>query len=204
MNAPPTDRKPLHFTFQFELLIHKEDKMSTNTWEANTYVKHAHFVADLASPVIELLNPQKGEHILDSGCGDGRLTKALQDLGCIVKGVDYSDNLVRAAKALGLDTEQMDARHLTFDKEFDAVFSNAALDETTRKSYRRCKTRLKTKRKICGRVWWTRQYSEYFRCLTNCLGRAWHKLRRRKPLVFPNSRRIPHSVGKRRLSRGPY
>jgi trans-aconitate methyltransferase len=87
--------------------------MSTNTWESNTYFKHAHFVADLATPVIELLKPQKGEHILDLGCGDGRLTKALQDIGCIVTGVDY--------------TRQMDAHHLTFNQEFDAVFSNAAL-----------------------------------------------------------------------------
>jgi trans-aconitate methyltransferase len=101
--------------------------MSTNTWESTTYLKHAHFVADLASPMIDLLNPQKGEQILDLGCGDGRLTKVLQDLGCIVKGVDYSDNLVQAAKALGLDAEQMDAHELTFANEFDAVFSNAAL-----------------------------------------------------------------------------
>jgi trans-aconitate methyltransferase len=101
--------------------------MSTNTWESNTYFKHAHFVADLATPVIELLKPQKGEHILDLGCGDGRLTKALQDIGCIVTGVDYSENLVQAAKALELNARQMDAHHLTFNQEFDAVFSNAAL-----------------------------------------------------------------------------
>jgi trans-aconitate methyltransferase len=101
--------------------------MSTNTWESTTYFKHAHFVADLASPVLDLLNPQKGERILDLGCGDGRLTKYLQDLGCIVTGVDYSDNLVAAAKSLGLNAEQMDAHELTFTNEFDAVFSNAAL-----------------------------------------------------------------------------
>jgi trans-aconitate methyltransferase len=101
--------------------------MSTNTWQSTTYLKHAHFVADLATPVIELLNPQKAEHILDLGCGDGRLTKALQDIGCVVTGVDYSDNLVTAAKALGVNAQQMDAHHLTFSQEFDAVFSNAAL-----------------------------------------------------------------------------
>ena len=101
--------------------------MSTNTWESNTYFKCAGFVADLATPVTELLNPQKTEHILDLGCGDGRLTKALQDLGCIVTGVDYSDNLVEAARALGVNAQQMDAHHLTFDGEFDAIFSNAAL-----------------------------------------------------------------------------
>lgn len=101
--------------------------MSTNTWQTNTYLKHAHFVADLATPVLELLNPQKGEHILDLGCGDGRLTKVLQDLGCSVKGIDYSEDFVKTAKANGLDTEVMDAHNLTFTNEFDAVFSNAAL-----------------------------------------------------------------------------
>jgi trans-aconitate methyltransferase len=101
--------------------------MSTNTWESNTYLKHAHFVADLATPVIELLNPQKAEHILDLGCGDGRLTKALQDLGCIVTGVDYSEDFIKTAKASGLNAKVMDAHHLTFENEFDAVFSNAAL-----------------------------------------------------------------------------
>jgi trans-aconitate methyltransferase len=101
--------------------------MSSNTWQANTYIKHAGFVADLAAPVIELLNPQKNERILDLGCGDGRLTKYLQDLGCAVKGVDFGDDMVEAAKALGLDAEVMDAHHLTFTNEFDAVFSNAAL-----------------------------------------------------------------------------
>jgi trans-aconitate methyltransferase len=101
--------------------------MSTNIWQTNTYLKHAGFVAELASPVLELLNPQKGERILDLGCGDGRLTKALQDFGCVVKGVDYSEDFIKTAKANGLDAEVMDAHHLTFTNEFDAVFSNAAL-----------------------------------------------------------------------------
>ena len=101
--------------------------MSTNAWESTTYVKHAQFVAELGLLVVELLNPQKDEHILDLGCGDGRLTKQLQDLGCRVKGVDYSENLLQAAKKLGLDVVQTDAQQLTFEGEFDAVFSNAAL-----------------------------------------------------------------------------
>jgi trans-aconitate methyltransferase len=101
--------------------------MSTNTWQTDTYLKHAHFVADLATPVVDLLNPQKGERILDLGCGDGRLTKALQDFGCIVKGVDYSEDFVQTALSKGLDAEVMDAHQLAFADDFDAVFSNAAL-----------------------------------------------------------------------------
>jgi trans-aconitate methyltransferase len=101
--------------------------VSTNTWQTNSYLKHAGFVAELASPVLELLNPQQGERILDLGCGDGRLTKVLQELGCSVKGVDFSEDFIKTAKSNGLDAEVMDAHHLTFTSEFDAVFSNAAL-----------------------------------------------------------------------------
>lgn len=101
--------------------------MSANTWQTSTYLKHAHFVADLATPVVELLSPQPGERILDLGCGDGRLSKALQNLGCVVKGIDFSQDFVQTARSLALDAEVMDAHQLTFSNEFDAVFSNAAL-----------------------------------------------------------------------------
>jgi len=44
-----------------------------------------------------------------------------------VVGVDSSEAFVAAAKARGLDARVMSAEALTFDNEFDAVFSNAAL-----------------------------------------------------------------------------
>jgi SAM-dependent methyltransferase len=78
-------------------------------------------------PVVELLAPKSGERILDLGCGDGVLTKQLQDLGCEVVGVDGSAAQVEAARALGLDARVMDGYELSFENEFDAVFSNAVL-----------------------------------------------------------------------------
>jgi trans-aconitate methyltransferase len=45
----------------------------TNNWNANNYNKHADFVSTLGMPVVDLLAPQKGEKILDLGCGDGTL-----------------------------------------------------------------------------------------------------------------------------------
>jgi trans-aconitate methyltransferase len=96
-------------------------------WQPESYVKHAGFVAELGLAVVELLNPQPGERILDLGCGDGRLTEKLVQMGCEVVGVDGSAAQVAAAQAKGLTALVMDGQQLTFANEFDAVFSNAAL-----------------------------------------------------------------------------
>ena len=96
-------------------------------WSAQKYATHARFVADLATPVMQLLAPQSGESILDLGCGDGVLTRQLADLGCRVIGVDASENLIAAAQNRNVDARVMDGQQLAFDTEFDAVFSNAAL-----------------------------------------------------------------------------
>src|SRR5437867_9505655 len=96
-------------------------------WNPEGYAHHARFVADLGMPVVELLAPRPGERILDVGCGDGALTQKLVSMGCEVVGVDGSAEQIAAARATGLDAHGMDAQHLTFDDEFDAVVSNAAL-----------------------------------------------------------------------------
>ena len=96
-------------------------------WNPERYQRHASFVAELGQPVVELLAPRAGERVLDLGCGDGRLTEALVAAGCDVVGVDASPEQVAAARARGLDARVMDGQALTFEGEFDAVFSNAAL-----------------------------------------------------------------------------
>ena len=96
-------------------------------WSPEQYAKNARFVSDLGMPVVTLLAPRAGERILDVGCGDGPLTKKLVELGCDVLGVDASPAMIEAAKAMGLNARVMDGQALQFDREFDAVFSNAAL-----------------------------------------------------------------------------
>lgn len=78
-------------------------------------------------PVVELLAPRAGEHILDLGCGDGALSIKLVELNCTVVCVDSSPEMIGSAKSRGLDARVMDGQSLQFEREFDAVFSNAAL-----------------------------------------------------------------------------
>ena len=101
--------------------------MAHQTWNAEVYQRNARFVSDLGMPVVVLLDPRPGERILDLGCGDGVLTQKLRDMGCELIGIDSSPELVRAALDLGLDVAVEDATDMSFDEEFDAVFSNAVL-----------------------------------------------------------------------------
>jgi len=99
----------------------------TQQWDPEAYGEHARFVSDLGAPVADLLDPQPGERILDLGCGDGALTERFRAAGCVVVAVDSSPEQVWAALQRGLDARIVDACELTFDGEFDAVFSNAVL-----------------------------------------------------------------------------
>ena len=99
----------------------------SSQWNAADYGRNGAFVPALGLPVVELLDPRPGEHILDLGCGDGTLTQALVDAGAIVTAVDASADMVAAATARGLDAAVADGEKLSFVNAFDAVFSNAAL-----------------------------------------------------------------------------
>ncbi len=97
------------------------------TWNAANYAATGRFVADLASPVVDLLAPQPGEAILDLGCGDGALTQKIAATGAILTGVDASPAMVAAARARNLNIIEASGESLPFHAQFDAVFSNAAL-----------------------------------------------------------------------------
>jgi len=99
----------------------------SQAWRASQYINHASFVAEHGSPVLELLNPKRGEVILDLGCGDGALTSDIAKTGANVHGVDSSQSMIEAARQRGLSAEVMSGDKLSFNAEFDAVFSNAAL-----------------------------------------------------------------------------
>ncbi|ADW68771.1 class I SAM-dependent methyltransferase [Granulicella tundricola] len=100
---------------------------SVQTWNTTAYAANGRFVATMATAIVDLLNPQPGEHILDLGCGDGALTTQLAASGALLTGVDASDTMVAAARARGLTIDHHRAENLPYETQFDAIFSNAAL-----------------------------------------------------------------------------
>ena len=98
-------------------------------WNAALYDDKHSFVWKLAAGVLELLEPKPGERILDLGCGTGHLTAKIAEAGSCVVGVDRSPEMIDQARGRypALRFEVMDARELSFNEAFDAVFSNATL-----------------------------------------------------------------------------
>jgi SAM-dependent methyltransferase len=106
---------------------------ASSVWSALDYANNAAFVPALGEPALALLAPQPGELILDLGCGDGKLTKRIEELGAKAIGLDASPEMVEAARARGVDAFLADAQALDLAQQtlrfgqFDAAFSNAAL-----------------------------------------------------------------------------
>ena len=97
------------------------------TWSARDYAANAGFVPALGADVLALLAPQRGEHILDLGCGDGVLTARLLQSGAHVTGLEPDPDLCAAARRAGISVLQQDAHDRFGENCFDAVFLNAAL-----------------------------------------------------------------------------
>ncbi len=99
------------------------------SWDTELYEARHNFVWRMGEGVVELLEPRSGERILDLGCGPGQLTKKISESGAQVVGVDASPSMIGQARQNfpELRFVLQDAAVLSFDNEFDAVFSNAAL-----------------------------------------------------------------------------
>ena len=97
-------------------------------WDANLYDNKHAFVAKYGEDVMGWLAPQKDEHILDVGCGTATLTEKISATGAIVTGIDASPEMIAKAKQAYNNIEFFvkDASNFSFDKKFDAAFSNAA------------------------------------------------------------------------------
>ena len=98
-------------------------------WDSGFYDRKHSFVTRYGEGVLALLAPMPGERILDVGCGTGHLTQMISRSGAIVTGIDSSVEMIATAHASYPEVEFVvaDAANFTFERPFDAIFSNAAL-----------------------------------------------------------------------------
>ena len=98
-------------------------------WNAQAYDGHHSFVSKYGHSLLDLLNPTEGESIVDLGCGTGDLAHKMAQAGAHVKGIDQSPSMINQAqeKYPDLSFQIMSATELPYQKEYDAIFSNAVL-----------------------------------------------------------------------------
>jgi trans-aconitate 2-methyltransferase len=103
-------------------------------WNASEYERISALQAAMAEEALSLLDLRGGESVLDIGCGQGRITREIAarvPRGRVVA-VDASEKMIafareHAASFPNLEFAVADARHLTFQHEFDLVVSFNAL-----------------------------------------------------------------------------
>lgn len=105
-------------------------------WNAAAYAANSAVQQTWARELIARLKLHGYEHVLDVGCGDGKVSAEIAHAvsGGSVTGVDASRQMIAfarkafpAKKHPNLAFRVMDARRLRFARMFDVVFSNAAL-----------------------------------------------------------------------------
>ena len=96
-------------------------------WDAEKYSTDFSFVHHYGKGLIDLIDAEKNSRVLDLGCGNGALSKALQDRGYRVKGMDASEELLSIARKNypAIEFVKGDARHFDCSEPYDLVFSNA-------------------------------------------------------------------------------
>jgi trans-aconitate 2-methyltransferase len=106
------------------------------TWDAADYAANSAPQHAWARDLIAKLHLRGNEHILDVGCGDGKITAELARAvpRGAVTGIDASPQMIEFARenfpggrVPNLDFHVMDARQIEFHRQFDLIFSNAAL-----------------------------------------------------------------------------
>lgn len=96
-------------------------------WNAKDYTDHFSFVHQYGEDVMGLLDIPQESFVVDLGCGNGALSRKLNDRGFRVLGVDASAEMIMTAKAAHPDLNfiQGDATGFILSEKADAIFSNA-------------------------------------------------------------------------------
>ena len=116
--------------------MNEQSNKAAYEWNASDYARHSVPQQEWARELIDKLRLKGNEHLLDIGCGDGKVTAEIAkhlNKGRVV-GIDNSQNMIALAtqefpvsQYPNLFFRQADASELSFHQEFDIVFSNAAL-----------------------------------------------------------------------------
>ncbi len=103
--------------------------LKSNSWNVDLYNKKHHFVYEYGEDLLKLLNPKKGELILDLGCGTGQLTYQISKSKATAIGIDNSEKMIESARINYPEISFFvkNAANFKFEKSFDAIFSNAVL-----------------------------------------------------------------------------
>jgi trans-aconitate 2-methyltransferase len=108
----------------------------THTWEPDTYKQHSSVQRDAALELLKMIAWKGTEHVLDVGCGDGKITAVIADhvkAGNVI-GIDSSQEMINFAKQSFLPSDvpnleflKLDAQYLDYKQKFDVIFSSFAL-----------------------------------------------------------------------------
>ena len=105
-------------------------------WDAGGYHSNSSVQLKAAKDLINEISFIGNEAILDIGCGDGKITNMLSELANhgSVLGVDLSKEMIEFAKKKfenkqpsNISFDQQDARCISYDNQFDLIFSSYAL-----------------------------------------------------------------------------
>ena len=105
-------------------------------WNAAEYAANSAIQQTWARELIAKLGLRGNEHILDVGCGDGKVTAEIARAvpNGFAAGIDASAEMISFAEKIfpkksvsNLEFYVMDAREIKSERKFDLIFSNAAL-----------------------------------------------------------------------------
>lgn len=124
----------------------KKENKSQVLWDFYSYfynvsISSSNIHKEMYSNIIKLLNPKKGNHILDAGCGSGQFEDQIIDSrysGVKINAIDFSGNMLRHAKKNSqIVFQQLDLNNpLPFkDQYFDSVIAISVIFTLPRLEY---------------------------------------------------------------------
>ena len=105
-------------------------KATQSDFDSQHYRENSKLQVGHADRFIDLITVHSTDHIIDLGCGDGRLTAKLADLAINgeVLGIDISDSMIRLASSTFSSADYLNLRFLTqaaesmdYTNQFDLI-----------------------------------------------------------------------------------